>query len=71
MEFTETIQDEKFIFTTINGGNLLVTGSNAAYIIYRSNDKWRCADAIPMPLLKTLGDIIDRHLGIDSSVKSK
>jgi len=71
MEFTETIQDEKFIFTTISESNLLVTGSKAAYIIYKSNGKWRCADAIPMPLLKTLGDVIDRHLGINTAVKSK
>jgi hypothetical protein len=71
MEFTETIQDEKFIFTTINENNLLVTGSKAAYIIYRSNGKWRCADAIPMPLLKLLGEAIDRHLGISTSINSK
>ena len=69
MEFMETVQDEKFIFTTINESNLLVTGSKAAYIIYRNNGKWRCADAVPMPLLKLLGDAIDRHLGINTSVK--
>jgi hypothetical protein len=71
MEFTETIQDEKFIFTSINESNLLVTGSKAAYIIYRSGSKWRCADAIPMNLLKMLGDAVDRNLGISTSVNSK
>lgn len=71
MEFTETIQNEKFIFTTISESNLLVTGSKAAYIIYRSGSKWRCADAIPMPLLKMLGDAVDRKQGIITPVSQK
>ena len=69
MEFTETIQDEKFIFTTINENNLLVTGNSTAYIIYRSGSKWRCADEIPPTLLKKLGEVAERHLGITTSVK--
>ena len=71
MEFTETIQDEKFIFTTINESNLLVTGNKGAYIIYRSGTKWRCADAIPMTLLKMFGEAVDRNLGISTSINSK
>lgn len=69
MEFTEKIEDENFIFTKISENNLLVTGNSSAYIIYRSGTKWRCADEIPPVLLKKIGEVIDRHLGITSTVK--
>lgn len=61
MEFDAEVKGERFHFTPINNNSVLVSGSGAEYILYKTIS-WRCADELPRQTVKELGEVIDEHL---------
>lgn len=61
MEFYAIVDGERFQFSFITDHSVLVTGTHAAYILYKKK-QWQCADEISNKLLKSLGNVLDERL---------
>jgi hypothetical protein len=61
MEFEAVVRGEAYRFSFLDVTSVLVSGRQGEYIFYKNNI-WRCADDLPVELVKEFGKIIDGHL---------
>jgi hypothetical protein len=60
MQFNAYVSGENYQFYFINSTTVLVSGTKAEYILYKTRS-WKCADEIPMDLLYDFSETIEHH----------
>jgi hypothetical protein len=60
MNFEALVNGEMYSFYFIKETMVLVSSSQAEYILYKKK-QWHCADDIPLSLLGMLGSAIEEH----------
>jgi hypothetical protein len=63
MQFNAYVSGENYQFYFINSNTVLISGSQAEYILYKTRG-WRCADEIPADLLYKLSETIEHHQAV-------
>lgn len=63
MEFEVSLKGDSYRFSFLDGTTVLVTGRGGEYILYKTK-VWRCADDLPVAVIRELGEIIEEHMAV-------